>query len=359
MTSPAFLRLPVESSETRSVLFGGEWNGKLALPVSAGSAGYGLPEEVCFELIERAAVKEPGFAMKWFLIVRAYSLTATAMPCLAALLYGFASGWDANILSAMGAFFGALLLQVAINVLNDVQDHLKLIDLPGNNGGSGALQKGWISAKNLNHLAFGSLILAALLGLPAILAYPRLLVLALVIAAIGVIGYSNRPFNFKYRALGDVAVFVLCGPLLTYCYSVAAFGRIDSGTHVLGIAFGLAAVGILHANNLQDIPIDRLRGAKTVANTISFAIAKRGLLFLYGATYLVLGGAAALSVIPIWVVVASLLSAPVALKLARNSIQASGPESPLLSGIRVKTAQTHLLLGLSICVGLGVAIALR
>ena len=43
------------------------------------------------------------------------------------------------------------------------------------------------------------------------------------IAALGAWGYSSGP-GLKYRALGDLAVVLLCGPVLTVGFALAAFG---------------------------------------------------------------------------------------------------------------------------------------
>ena len=349
-----YVTLNVHEPATREVLMKGKWKGRVALPLS--TSGSDAQEKVLFELVAAEEIKTPPTALKWFLILRAYSLSATGAPCLATMLYGLALGWKINTALAVSALIGAVLLQIAINILNDVQDHLKLIDLPGNFGGSGALQKGWITALELNRLALISVILAAALGAPAVIAQPAIMLPAVGVAGIGVLGYSNWPFRFKYRALGDVAVVLMCGPLLTYCYSLAAFGTFDPGVLILGWAFGLAAGTILHANNLQDIPVDQKRGAKTMATRLPFSIAKKGLAAFYLGTYFFLILGTVQRFIPWPALAASAITIPLAFKLAKDTDKASGPDSPLLSNIRVKTAQTHLLLGVVMSIGFGVSI---
>jgi 1,4-dihydroxy-2-naphthoate octaprenyltransferase len=168
---------------------------------------------------------------------------------------------------------------------------------------------------------------------------------------LGVLGYSGRPLSLKYRALGDVAVFFLCGPLLTLAYSVASFGVYNSEVLWMGAGFGFAAVAILHANNLQDIPDDTLRGAQTLASKLGFELARFGVAFFYVcslASFLIFCEASER-----WLpILFSLCALPLMIKLSRKSIQAPGPRSPLLHLTRIEAANIHLALGVLVSLGL-------
>ena len=343
------IRLPLGTADTKKVLWTGEVRGehvpKKVLLVDAD-------DQVVFRVAEGETF--PNGISKWAITFRLYSLSATAMACLTTFIYGVSQpDWTTFRLRAALAFFGTVLLQIAINVLNDVEDHLRLIDLPNQNGGSGALQKGWISARSLYFLGICFAVAAAIAGLPALIAEPRLLIAPTVAAAVGVMGYSGWPFGFKYRALGDVAVFFLCGPLLTQAYSIASFGNSNASVLWLGVAMGMAAVGILHANNLQDIPIDSRRGARTLATAFGFKRARYGLAVCYvtALSALIVFGFQSRD----WITpVLGLLALPLMIGLSRKSIRAESPESPLLNQTRVEAAKIHMTLGLLISLGLGI-----
>jgi len=370
MASSTFLTLPFRTTETREVL----WSGRIiqngvtfrALPVETKMiAGHSANEQIIFEItaLESADLDSSKLYLpkkKWFIIFRAYSITATLMPCMAVLIYGLFHhvlfqrlpvSWHYFAIRSILALIGAVLLQLAINVLNDVEDHLRLIDLPDQNGGSGALQGGWISARTLYRIGIGCFVFAALCGLPAFVAETKTLLIPLVAAAIGVLGYSGKPFGLKYRSMGDLAVFLLCGPLLTLAYSVASFGTFDAGVIWLGLVLGFAAIVILHANNLQDIPTDTKRGAYTLASLLGFSKAKYAVIVFYAATLVSLIGFG-WKTHSYFAIATSLLATPLMLKLSRKTVQASGPHSPLLNQTRVEAAQIHLALGVLLSLGL-------
>jgi 1,4-dihydroxy-2-naphthoate octaprenyltransferase len=308
--------------------------------------------EVFFELVDRQSIKV-GFVTKWFTAFRVFSLTATATPALVVLLYGlFIGKMSANLLAFSLSFISVLMLQIAVNVLNDVEDHIHLIDGPGDVGGSGVIQKGWISAQTLARLGYGLIALAILCGLYPLIAHFKQLWPLVLLSLVGAIGYSGAPFRFKYRAFGDAVVFFLCGPCIAYGFAQVTFQHFGIAETLIGTVFGLAATAILHANNLNDLEIDLSRGAKTIANRIGFQFAKRYLAFIYGLIFVALVIAAMTQPLPIWFCVAPFLAAPMVVRLLGKVKQASGPLSPSIAKIRFEAAQIHLLLGLTWLVAL-------
>ncbi len=306
------------------------------------------PTRVIFEVLPALLNQPPRMRRAWRAI-RPLSLTATATPCLAALIHGWSQGWKLNPWLAATAVSGAIALQIAINAYNDVEDHMKLIDFPGSPGGSGVIQKGWLTALQMRKLARAALIAGALFGLPSLIARQGLVTWIAALGAFGVLGYSGKPLGLKYRALGDLAVFLLCGPGLTLGFSLAAFGTTDPGILWIGAYFGFAAAGILHANNLHDIDLDQSRGARTLASVLGFRRAQKLVPMLYLSALAVLALAVQRGDLPYWTLLAPLAAGPSIFLLCRRALKASGPVSPLLSGVRFQAAQAHLILGLLLC----------
>lgn len=352
MSSPAAdaLNLPLTDPQAREVLDTGLYRDVAGREHVALLRDF-APPYVSFRLELAAAFTRPGAAVRWFTAIRAISLTATFTPCLATLLLGYAQGRVPNLPVAAAAALGALLFQIAINVLNDVEDHHRGIDLPGQHGGSGVIQRGWVSARDMRRLGWAALALGVLCGVPALVREPRLILAIGALGVVGTLGYSGRALALKYRALGDLAVLVLCGPAITAGFAVAAFGAVDAGTLWLGLATGFAAVGILHANNLQDIPIDTARGSVTFASWLGFARARHWFAAVYIAAYGSLLAGAALGHLP-WASLAAALTLPPVIALVRSIYAASGPFSPQLQGARFRSAQLHLGMGLLTCAGL-------
>jgi 1,4-dihydroxy-2-naphthoate octaprenyltransferase len=345
----------IDSSELKEILESGRWDEGaetwVGVPKEVATDDKGIAERVIMDLYHKDEIHKPGFFKKWALAVRAYSLTATLMPALIVLCYGLQKSWNIDWLLFILATFGAIFSQIAVNIFNDVEDHLKLIDLPNNYGGSGVLQKGWFTARGFRKIGFAFLLLAILFGILPILSYPQFLIAMTGIGILGVIGYSNFPFGFKYKSLGDLAVFFCVGPVLALGIAVSAFGHYDKSVILLGSIMGFAAVLLLHVNNLQDIPIDEARQAKTFASSLGFRKARYLTPLLAAAIYAFVLLGFFFADFSYGVLMAALLSLPIAWRISQKSIEASSPFSAKLESIRFQAAQYHLVLGLLICLG--------
>jgi 1,4-dihydroxy-2-naphthoate octaprenyltransferase len=93
--------------------------------------------------------------------------------------------------------------------------------------------------------------------------------------------YTANPIRLKYYALGDIAIFIAFGPLLTLCTvllvspSAAARSEIVAEVWGLTVPCQLICECILHANNSRDIFEDRKNGLTTLATLLGFDNSKR------------------------------------------------------------------------------------
>jgi 1,4-dihydroxy-2-naphthoate polyprenyltransferase len=362
---PVFRQFALHSLELDQVIENGrvveggqEW---IALPRGLTSHAGGA-DALEFELVDPAALVRPSAVALWMQTVRAVSLTATFTPCLAVLLFGLGRGWGAHWAWVICSWVGVVALQIAVNLLNDIEDYRKLIDLPGSLGGGGAIQQGWLSVRQIRHVAYAGLTIGMILGIPALTVSPQVMLAVGLIAGIGTIGYSGRPFGFKYKALGDVAVLALCGPGLTVGFATAAFGESfaevwkDPGIWAIGWMLGLAACSILHTNNLQDMTLDRSRGATTVATLLGDRGGRVLLALFYLSSFaswvLYALNSSGLS----WTaMVVPLLSALPVAAFVWSILVAADLGQAAHQLIRVRAAQLHLVMGLSLSSGLALA----
>lgn len=323
----------------------------------------GQPKQYHFELKDKKTLEIPSLLKRLMLSTRPFSLTATATPGLVVLGSGMIiEGLKPNLTSFVLSLLAVVFLQASTNVMNDVYDHLKGIDFPGDIGGSGVIQKGWLSAKSL--FIFALVLCAGALALGAL---PLLLSWKSVgwIGALGLaggLGYSGLGIGLKYRALGDLIVLILCGPALTFGFSLVTFGTHGtSGASMsyTGLILGLAAVGILHANNLNDLEVDHQRGARTVANLIGFKYSQKYFSWIYFAILGISVLGALTKQVPFWFSLAPLLVGPLILKAVNQVKRASGPLSPSIALIRFEAAKIHLLFGISLLFALMVDWALK
>ena len=290
-------------------------------------------------------------AKRFTVAIRAFSLTATFMPCLAALLLGIRGGAAPELGVALPALAGVLLLQVSVNLYNDVSDYLKLIDLPGSPGGSGVFELGWFTPREIRNCARATLILGIAAGLPALARHPLEILAMGGLGIVGTILYSHPRFGLKYHALGDLAVFVLCGPALAAGFAWATFGAVSGGVLAAGSFLGLLACALLHVNNFHDMELDRSRGVTTLAIRLGFEGSWKFLGFLYGAAIAILFAAVAFGMFPATALLATIVALPAG-KLYRRIRTSLGPHSPTLEGARIDAAKIHLLAGALLSAGL-------
>ncbi len=343
------------SVEARSALetgFIGTMNGKVPVRAADLIRRASGEEEILFRHRPYVEAKHFGESLGRFLIaIRAFSLTATLMPCLAVLASGILAGFLPRTAVAISAIIGALLLQIAVNLLNDISDYVKLIDLPGSPGGSGVFEKGWYSPGEIRRIAQFALALGFLAGVPALVAYPLQILGIGALGTLGAVLYSHDRIGLKYHALGDLAVFILCGPALTVGFSVATYGELVPGVLPIGAVLGLLACALLHVNNLHDMDLDRSRGASTLASRIGYIPSARLLAVMYGGATLILGLSVYSGALPVSALLAVFAMIP-ALKLTRRIFAALGPTSPSLEGARMVAAQIHLVAGVLLTLGI-------
>ncbi|MBX9766267.1 MAG: UbiA family prenyltransferase, partial [Bdellovibrionales bacterium] len=146
---------------------------------------------------------------------------------------------------------------------------------------------------------------------------------------------------------------------LTIGVALAALGEWNEIVIWMGALFGFLACGILHDNNLQDIPVDSARGATTLASLVGFRWSQH----ILAGFYLAAVGSAVVIGIQLgrWLgffVLPIVFILPVFWKLVSKTYDASGPFAPTLHGLRFETAKAHLATAVLFSVGQLVAIFL-
>lgn len=299
----------------------------------------------------------PSPARVWFNAIRAISLTATLMPAAVVLALGKAWALHIRWPVAVSALLGLAALQIAVNLLNDVEDDRRGIDTLGSRGGAQVIQRGWLRATAVKRAALLSVAVGVLLGVPALLNDPLPIAGIGALGVLGTMGYSAQRFGLKYHALGDLSVLLLCGPLTTLGMAIAAFGAAAIAPHLValtlaGCSFGLAAVGILHANNLQDAAEDRQAGAMTMATVLGPRWSRVYLLAVYAAAVACAAAIPWASALPGWATLApvAVFAVPAA-RFVLRVVSVNDWSAPGFALMRVEAAQLHLQLGVLLLVG--------
>jgi 1,4-dihydroxy-2-naphthoate octaprenyltransferase len=192
----------------------------------------------------------------------------TLPNAVAPVLVGVGAAAQLDALSwwrSLLALLVALALIVGVNFANDYSDGIKGTDAervgPLRLVGSGAA-----SAKTVLAAALTSFAVAAVFGLVLVLVTGEwwlLLVGAACIAGAWFYTGGSRPYG--YAGLGEVAVFVFFGLAAVLGTVYVQAGRVSWEALGCAVAVGCLSMAVLVANNLRDIPTDRVAGKITLA----------------------------------------------------------------------------------------------
>lgn len=284
----------------------------------------------------------------WLLAIRPRTLSAALSPVLvgsavAARAGGFRLG------PAAAALTGALLLQIAANLANDVDDFERGADTAARQGPPRVTQSGLLSAGRVRAaewLAFG---LAALVGLYliAVAGWPIAALGAAAIAAAW--AYTGGPWPLGYHGLGDLCVFLFFGVVAVAGTTYVQTGALHSLALVAAVPVGALITAILVVNNTRDAETDRVAGKRTLAVHFGAAAGRVEYALLLGLAYLVpllLWARAGMSP---WVLLPLATLPLAARRVAEMGRAAAGPA---FNALLVNTAQLQLLFGVLFAAGL-------
>jgi 1,4-dihydroxy-2-naphthoate polyprenyltransferase len=285
---------------------------------------------------------------QWLEGARPRTLPAAVAPVTvgtgAAAAAGRTQAW-----AALLALVVALALQVGVNYANDYSDGVRGTDAgrvgPFRLVGSRAAAPGAV-----RRAAVACFTLAAAAGLVLVVATRAWGLLAVGAACIAAAWYytgGRRPYG--YRGLGEVAVFVFFGLVAVTGTTYVQAGRITPAALLGGVGCGALACAILVANNLRDIPTDRVAGKRTLAVVLGDRRTRQLYLALLTSAYLAALVSAGISAGALL----ALLSLPLAVApLRRVHGRARGRDLvPVLAGTGV------LQLAYGVLLGVGLALA--
>ena len=257
--------------------------------------------------------------IKGVAITRVPFTSASIFPMLAiAAFYAGLGDGLFSVTSLLLAVFGVLLLHLSSNVFNDYFDVSDGTDEANNEyfqpggaaitGGSRAIELGIITLNKTKTVAT-SLLLASLL-VAGFLFYNIYQVTGATsnvegALAVGLSGlflgyfYTARPLRLvARRGLGELAIFLAFGPLLTlgtgYAISAETIGFLSSEFYMLlslGVPFGFLTTNILYINQFPDAESDAKTGKNHLVVTLGKKAARWGYLVIlslafYSSVYL-------------------------------------------------------------------------
>ena len=295
----------------------------------------------------------PSAARALWLAARPRTLPLAAAPVVvgSAVAYGMgaARAWPAA--AALGC---ALALQIAANFANDAFDAERGADGADRLGPPRAAALGWLTPAALKRATFAALAVAGAFGasLALVAGWPVLALGALCVLA--ALAYTGGPWPFGYHGLGELAVFAFFGVVAVAGSVWVQALALPAEAFAASISVGALATGVLVVNNLRDRASDARAGKRTLAVRVGEAATRRLYAALLGLALLAPLASALAFARPL--LLASLVAAPTALRLARRVLDAgAGAEGAALNELLARTAQLGLLHALACALGWGAA----
>jgi 1,4-dihydroxy-2-naphthoate octaprenyltransferase len=291
----------------------------------------------------------------WWRAVRPFAFTVSAIPPLLGGIIALIDnpGLKLDLFRLILTGVGCMTAHAGANLLSDFYDYRANVDRAGTFGSSGLLVAGAMEPSQILKGGWVALVLAGLIGAYLVYVTPGGLFLVGLVVIGGGFGvfYTAGPVEFKYRALGDMAVFLSFGPAMVLgAYYVQAH-RFSWLPVLYALPVGLLVDAILHSNNLRDIANDRAVNIKTVPILIGEGRAKTmyyALVFgAYGTTLLLIAFAG-LSLFSLMV----FFSLPLAVKVTRMVRHKDHLPAREFAVIDAATAQLHLAFGVLMVISL-------
>lgn len=312
---------------------------------------------------ENTIPQPKGFG-KFMMAARAYSFPASIIPILFGSVLAIVLNPDLNFsfLNMFVTLFGAIMVHIASNVINDIYDYKKGIDKEDKelgipHGGSMVISMGIVNMKQMWLIAFGSLFLAVLSG---VYLYTQAGVWILYLSIFGFLSaifYTAKPIALKYKALGDIQVILSFGVGMTLGAYIVQTGEFSWYPLLFSLPLGLLIDAILHSNNIRDINFDGKFGVKTLPILIGEKASIKFYYFLILGAYLSIVLFVVFGLLP-WPSLLALVTLPIGLKLIKmiGGIPQE-PQARFEYGTKhiMMTAQLNMQFGLTLIIGLMIA----
>ena len=314
-------------------------------------------------MTENTVSPPKGFKL-WMMAMRPYAFPASIIPVLYGSVLAIVLNPDMqfNFFLFFLTLIGSMLVHVGTNIINDIYDFKSGIDKEDKeigipHGGSMVLSKGFMSVKEMKIGATVALTLASLIGFYLYLEIGIYILYLCIFGLLSAIFYTATPIALKYKALGDIQVFLSFGAGITLGAYIVQTGEFSWLPVIFSIPIGFLIDAILHSNNIRDINFDGTFKVKTLPMIIG---AKLSRYFYY---FLVLGAYASIIVFVVldllpWFALLNLITLPTALKLIRMLKDIpDAPQARFDYGSKhiMMTAQLNMQFGLTLTLGLLIA----
>lgn len=290
---------------------------------------------------------QPSRFNAWYRAARPRTLTATYVPLGLAAAISIDDG-TFQLVPFVLALIGALLLQIAANLINEYFDYRRGAEDLKQAGQGMILKTGLLTPREILIGAIVTVVGGALIGLFLLFQSGSLLLWIGLGGVLVVITYTAGPFPLAYNGLGEIAVFIFMGPLMilgAYYVMAREFSPVPL---LVGVPVGFMVAAILHANNVRDMDADRAVNKRTLAVLLGRRAANAEYILLVGGAYVMVALMVVFGVMPVTTLIAA-ITLPEALRLIR--IVTTSNDTALLHQAQGRTAKLHGAFGLWLVIG--------
>lgn len=272
------ITLSKDSPQFESYLLGTFSKDLRAIPVQTLNVN-SASETVTFRIVPVASLHRPSVLAVFLQTFKVKSFLLILMPLFLVLTKNIVDKDTLDPMLTLLGTLGALLAFLAVNLRNDYMDHMKGVDRVLETSGSRAIQNGWVTAAQVKKYSSVILSLALLCALPIVWAVPFVLIVLLPGLAVGLWAQFKKQNSFKYRIGGELALFLMLGPLLTVGYQLSMGMPWDVETFWLGGLWGWLVLFVVHLKNFTHILPGAQAGFTNTINWLGFDKARRLLAF--------------------------------------------------------------------------------
>lgn len=287
---------------------------------------------------------------EWFMVTRPWGYALSIMPAALAVAYVFFENsitpLDVNWWYGILAVIASPILQAGGNMMSDYFDYKNNVDREETYGSSRMLVNKQFEPREVYWFSISMMVIGNIIGIYLLLNTSWHL---LWIGLAGIIG-SYFYFFMKYRALGDLNIFIIYGQLISLGTYLVMTNTLSWKMLLVAAAPGFLIVNVLHANNTRDIKHDGVAKIKTAAMLLGI---KGSIIyytvFTYGA-YLLIGLCVVFG-IQHWATLIIFISFPMALKLMKQMRTADKEKPENIQKLDEGTAQLVMIYMLLLVIG--------
>ena len=275
---------------------------------------------------------------EWFMVTRPWGYALSIMPAALAVAYVFfensVTPLDVNWWYGILAVIASPILQAGGNMMSDYYDYKNNVDRKETYGSSRMLVNKQFEPREVYWFSISMMVIGNIIGIYLLLNTSWHL---LWIGLAGIIG-SYFYFFMKYRALGDLNIFIIYGQLISLGTYLVMTNTLSWKMLLVAAAPGFLIVNVLHANNTRDIKHDGVAKIKTAAMLLGI---KGSIIYYFAFTI----GAYLLIVLCVifgiqhWATLLIFISLPMALKLMKQMRTADKEKPENIQKLDEGTAQ--------------------